>query len=78
MKVIVIVAHPNKTSFNHAIALTCSQTLTDNGHEVIAHDLYEERAHVPRLGKPVRRIGYQFSKGSIFFIEKWRIIAYVI
>ena len=42
MKVLVIVAHPNKTSFNHAIALTCSKTLTDDGHEVIAHDLYEE------------------------------------
>jgi NAD(P)H dehydrogenase (quinone) len=42
MKVLVIVAHPNKTSFNHAIALTCSKTLTDNGYEVIAHDLYEE------------------------------------
>jgi putative NADPH-quinone reductase len=43
MKVLVIVAHPNKTSFNHAVALTCSKTLTDNGHEVIAHDLYEEQ-----------------------------------
>ena len=42
MKVLVIVAHPNKASFNHAIALTCSKTLSDNGHEVIAHDLYAE------------------------------------
>ena len=42
MKVLVIVAHPNKASFNHAIAMTCSRVLTDNGHEVIAHDLYEE------------------------------------
>jgi hypothetical protein len=36
MKVIVIVSHPNKASFNHAIALSCSHTLIDNGHEVIA------------------------------------------
>ena len=43
MKVMVIVAHPNKASFNHVIAATCSRVLTDNGHEVIAHDLYEER-----------------------------------
>jgi NAD(P)H dehydrogenase (quinone) len=43
MKVLVIVAHPNKASFNHAIALTCSQTLIENGHEVIAHDLYAEQ-----------------------------------
>ena len=42
MNVIVIVAHPNKASFNHAIALTCSKKLSDNGHEVIAHDLYAE------------------------------------
>jgi len=43
MKVLVIVAHPNKSSFNHAIASTCSKTLIDNGHEVISHDLYEEQ-----------------------------------
>ena len=42
MKVLVIVAHPNRTSFNHAIAQTCSKALADNGHEVIAHDLYRE------------------------------------
>jgi NAD(P)H dehydrogenase (quinone) len=42
MNVLLIVAHPNRESFNHAIAMTCSRVLTDNGHEVIAHDLYEE------------------------------------
>jgi NAD(P)H dehydrogenase (quinone) len=42
MKVLVIVAHPNKSSFNHTIALTCSKTLSRNGREVIVHDLYEE------------------------------------
>jgi len=42
MKVLLIVAHPNRASFNHAIAMTCSRVLTENGHEVIAHDLYEE------------------------------------
>jgi NAD(P)H dehydrogenase (quinone) len=42
MKVLVIVAHPNKASFNHAIALTCSKTLSDNGHVVLVHDLYDE------------------------------------
>lgn len=43
MKVLVIIAHPNKASFNHAIAMTCMRVLADNGHEVIAHDLYEEQ-----------------------------------
>ena len=43
MKVLVIVAHPNQASFNHAIAATCSSVLTANRHEVIVHDLYQEQ-----------------------------------
>ncbi|MCX6923615.1 MAG: NAD(P)H-dependent oxidoreductase [Verrucomicrobia bacterium] len=43
MKALVIVAHPNSASFNHAIAQTCGRALAENGHEVIAHDLYKER-----------------------------------
>jgi putative NADPH-quinone reductase len=42
MKVLLIVAHPSQASFNHAIATTCSRVLNENGHEVMAHDLYEE------------------------------------
>jgi putative NADPH-quinone reductase len=43
MNVLVIVAHPDPKSFNHAIAAVCAQTLTAMGHEVLAHDLYAER-----------------------------------
>jgi len=43
MRILLIVAHPNKTSFNHAIARTGYKVLTEYGHEVMAHDLYEER-----------------------------------
>ncbi len=43
MRVLVIVAHPDRSSFNHAIAQTCADTLADLGHEVVFHDLYEER-----------------------------------
>ena len=43
MKILVIVAHPNKASFNHAIAATCLEVLTDNGHELVGHDLYAEQ-----------------------------------
>lgn len=43
MKILLIVAHPNKGSFNHAIAATCLNTLAANGHEAILHDLYEEQ-----------------------------------
>ena len=42
MHVVVIVAHPNRASLNHAIAATCANTLAGNGHNVIAHDLYAE------------------------------------
>jgi putative NADPH-quinone reductase len=42
MKVSVILAHPNKQSFNHAIADTVLRTLQSNGYEVYYHDLYSE------------------------------------
>lgn len=42
MKVSVILAHPNKASFNHAMAETVVAALKENGHEVIFHDLYQE------------------------------------
>ncbi len=43
MRISLILAHPNKASFNHAIATTAFETLTQNGHEVHFHDLYEEK-----------------------------------
>lgn len=43
MKILVILAHPDKESFNYAIARTCADTLAEDGHEVLFHNLYEER-----------------------------------
>jgi len=43
MNVLIIVAHPDQNSFNHAIAATCARVLREKGHEVLAHDLYAER-----------------------------------
>ena len=43
MKVLVILAHPDGRSFNHAIAQAAIDALRANGHEPIFHDLYEER-----------------------------------
>ena len=43
MKIIVILAHPRKDSFNHAIAQTAVKTLKENGHDAVYHDLYEEK-----------------------------------
>lgn len=42
MKVSVILAHPNKESFNHAIAKAVREQLQKAGHEIYFHDLYEE------------------------------------
>jgi NAD(P)H dehydrogenase (quinone) len=42
MKVSVILGHPKKGSFNHAIADVAVHTLKKNGHAVVYHDLYEE------------------------------------
>ena len=43
MKISIILAHPDKKSFNHAIAATAIETLKQNGHKVFFHDLYEEK-----------------------------------
>lgn len=42
MKILLVVAHPNRGSFNRAIADAALQVLQGNRHNVIFHDLYEE------------------------------------
>lgn len=42
MQISVILAHPDSSSFNHAIAHTVTETLEQNGHQVFFHDLYRE------------------------------------
>ena len=42
MRVVVVVAHPDPDSFNHAIASTACAALTATGHEVTVLDLYAE------------------------------------
>jgi putative NADPH-quinone reductase len=43
MQISLILAHPSEESFNHAIAMAAVDTLKDNGHTVICHDLYKEK-----------------------------------
>ena len=43
MNISIILAHPNPESFNHAIANTAAETLRQNGHQVILHDLCQEQ-----------------------------------
>lgn len=42
MKISVILGHPHKGSFSHAIAARVVNTLKGNGHQVYFHDLYSE------------------------------------
>jgi len=42
MEISVILAHPYRESFNHAIYQTVLDTLKNNGHQIHAHNLYEE------------------------------------
>jgi NAD(P)H dehydrogenase (quinone) len=42
MNILIILGHPDKKSFNHAIAYTCRDRLIENGHSVLFHDLYKE------------------------------------
>jgi NAD(P)H dehydrogenase (quinone) len=42
MKISIILTHPDKSSFNHAIAQTVVERLERNGHDVSFHDLYAE------------------------------------
>lgn len=42
MEISVILAHPYPESFNHAIYQTVLDCLRKNGHQVHAHNLYEE------------------------------------
>lgn len=43
MNILVILAHPQPASLNHAIADTVCATVKHNGHHAVLHDLYTER-----------------------------------
>ncbi len=43
MKILIILANPNKKSFCRAIAETAAKALEKKGCEIIFHDLYEEK-----------------------------------
>jgi putative NADPH-quinone reductase len=45
MRISVILAHPDKNSFNHALVHTVIDELKFNGHTIFYHDLYEENFH---------------------------------
>jgi NAD(P)H dehydrogenase (quinone) len=83
MKISIILGHPRRGSFNHAIADRVIQTLENNDHEVIFHDLYEERFdpiltsdEIPRETKPDAHLKrycdeIALSEGIIIIHPNW-------
>ena len=53
MKISVILAHPDRGSFNHAIAQSAVEQLEKNGHGVFFHDLYGEHFDPLLTGKEI-------------------------
>lgn len=58
MNILIVLGHPDKNSFNHAIAKSCIGRLAENGHSVVFHDLYKEgfnpvidKSEIPKNGK---------------------------
>ena len=43
MNILMLLAHPDPASFNHAIADTACARIEENGHRLIFHDLYRQR-----------------------------------
>lgn len=57
MKILVILGHPERGSFNHAIANTVVRALENSGHEVIHHDLQAEGFDPILPGEEITRDG---------------------
>lgn len=60
MRVVVVLAHPDPNSFNHAIASTASASLISAGHEVTLLDLYAEEFRAAM--SPAERIAYHSDR----------------
>nr|VFJ53537.1 MAG: Putative NADPH-quinone reductase (modulator of drug activity B) [Candidatus Kentron sp. FW] len=69
MEIIVVLAHPNNKSFNHAIAGKVVSTLKENGHSVIFHDLYEEQFD-PIMTTPELEREYELPPGIRPYCEE--------
>jgi len=55
VNILVILGHPRRGSFNHAIAERVMEVLRGSGHEVIFHDLYDEGFPALLPGKELER-----------------------
>jgi NAD(P)H dehydrogenase (quinone) len=83
MRILLVLAHPDPDSFNHAIAAAAREVLAGDGHEVVFHDLYadgfdpvlpapemSETAQVPREVAMACEELHQ-SDGLVFVHPNW-------
>jgi putative NADPH-quinone reductase len=42
VKILIVLAHPDAASFNHALAAAAAEAARSQGHEVVLHDLHAE------------------------------------
>ena len=84
MNITLILAHPKRGSFNHAIAATIQKTAEILGHKVVFHDLYrenfepvlpadEEKRTEAQLPEDIRHYIHDVkaSEGLIFVHPNW-------
>lgn len=85
MRVLIVYAHPNPNSFNHAMLEACSQGLQASGHEVRVKDLYAEdfdpvlrptELSVLQQGKIPPKIAHEqeallWAQGLVFIYPLW-------
>lgn len=83
MKILVVLAHPDIGSFNHAIAAKVRDTLLQDGHQVVFHDLYAEKfepelpaREIPRIADLPPTIQQQCrelaeAEGLVFIHPNW-------
>jgi len=58
MKLLIVLAHPDPGSLNHALAQAVRDDLREAGHEVVFHDLYAERFDPVLLADEVPEHGH--------------------
>lgn len=78
MKVVCIIGHQKKGSFCHAISATVTEELTTLGHQVIYHDLYEEKFDPVLQGEEIPKEANISSKLEKYCRELKEANGYVI
>ena len=83
MNILLVLAHPDVKSFNHALAQTVREALRALGHDVAYHDLYAEgfdpvlpAGEIPRTGPLTPEVAHyclelQSAEGLVLVHPNW-------